>query len=280
MRKDSRQRPLPRRALKGRLGSLFINDLRHPAGLEPAAQEPDEDRAAGPGRPPISRSISEFSAGHRCETPAMGIDVEESVLRTIAVPLALAVALLAGRAAAQDTEVRTFSNLDTAPKKFVLVPAKGQDAIQQDLYAKLVRDQLNARGWRETAFVAADVAIFVQYQLGPNRNAALKHPTRRSSVEVKGVTASSATVTTRAAGQTADAATGQAIQQERTLRIEMFAARPFVRDMTMVPVYDAIVRSTARANSQDSADPALVGAAFEQLPGGSRDTGRDTLAAQ
>jgi hypothetical protein len=210
----------------------------------------------------------------------MGIDVEGSAVRTIAVPLALAVALLAGRAAAQDTEVRIFNNLDTAPKKFVLVPAKGQDAAQLDLYAKLVRDQLNARGWRETAFVAADVAIFVQYQLSPTRNAVLKHPTRPSSVEVKGVTASSATVTTRAAGPTAEAATGQPVQQERTLRIEMFAAKPFVRDMTMVPVYDAVVRAAPRASHQDSADPALVGAAFEHLPGGSRDTGRDALAAQ
>jgi len=210
----------------------------------------------------------------------MGIDIEGSAVRTIAVPLVLAVALLAGHAAAQDTEVRTFNNLDTAPKKFVLVPAKGQDAIQQDLYAKLVRDQLNARGWRETTFVAADVAIFLQYQSSATRNAALKHPTRPSSVQVKGVTASSATVTTRAAGLTADAPTGQPVQPERTLRIEMFAARPFVRDMTMVPVYDAIVRSSAIASPQNSADPELVGAAFEHLPGGSLDTGRDALAAQ
>jgi hypothetical protein len=87
-------------------------------------------------------------------------------------------------------------------------------------------------------------------------------------------------VTTRAADLAADAATGQPVQQERTLRIEMFAARPFVRDMTMVPVYDAIVRSSAKASPQDSADPELVGAVFEHLPGGSRDTGRDSLAAQ
>ena len=263
---------------------MSINDLRHLPVLEPAGQEPDEERSAHPrpGREgyPFVAHFSEFSTGHRCETLAMGIDVEGSAVRTIAVPLVLAAALLAGRVTAQDTEVRTFNNLDTAPKKFVLVPAKGQDAVQQDLYANLVRDQLNARGWRETAFVAADVAIFVQYQFSATRNAALKHPTRPSSVAVKGVTASSATVTTRAAGQTADAATGRLVQQERTLRIEMFAAKPFVRDMTMVPVYDAIVRSTARASSQDSVDPALVGAAFEHLPGGVHDTGRDALAAQ
>lgn len=44
MRKDSRERPLARRALNSRDGSLSINDLQHLPGLEPAGREPDENR--------------------------------------------------------------------------------------------------------------------------------------------------------------------------------------------------------------------------------------------
>jgi hypothetical protein len=49
---------------------------------------------------------------------------------------------------------------------------------------------------------------------------------------------------------------------ERALHIEMFAAKPFMQDMSMVPVYDATVRPAGPAGLPD-----LMKAAFEQFPG-------------
>jgi hypothetical protein len=121
-------------------------------------------------------------------------------------------------ALAQDAVVQTQHRLDAAPKRYVLVPSRGQDPAQYRQCTTLLQRELDTRGWKETAFDSADVAIFVQY---------------------------------------APAAAG-----ERALHIEMFAARPFMKDMSMVPMYDAVVRPAGAAGLPD-----LMKAAFEQFPG-------------
>lgn len=127
---------------------------------------------------------------------------------------------------AQDAIVQTQHHLDAQPKKFVLVPARGQDPVQYRQCADLMSRELGTKGWKETAFESADVAIFVQY-----------------------------------------APTGAGARAERTLHIEMFAAKAFIKDMTLVPVYDAVVRAPAAVGG--AALPDLVKAAFEQFPGAS-----------
>lgn len=151
-------------------------------------------------------------------------------------------ALLAvtGVSHAHDAVVQTQHQLDAAPKKYVLIQSRGQDAAQYQQCSTLLKQELAAKGWRETPFEAADVAVFVRY------------------------------APAGAAGKTA------ASDGAPQLRIEMYAAGPFMKDMSFVPVYDARVRAEGDGAA---ALPELMKAAFQGFPGpaGERTV---TLAAQ
>jgi hypothetical protein len=144
----------------------------------------------------------------------------------------VALLLATGAAAAHDATVQTQNQLDARPKKYVVVPSRGQDAAQYQQCASLLKRELAAKGWRETAFESADVAVFVRYA-ADGRDA------------------------TKSAATEAPA---------RTLRIEMFAAKPFMKDMSFVPVYDARVSTPAAGDAAGSL-PELMKAAFEDFPG-------------
>jgi hypothetical protein len=190
-------------------------------------------------------------------------------VKSIAVLLALAAAVLAAPASAQRVEVSTNNALDNAAKKFVLIESKGQDARQQELCNGMLREQLRARGWNETDFKRADVAVFVTYRATAARETASSRPGSTGVMPV-------------AYGQTAAAETAAAPgpKYERELRIEMFETKAFMRNMKMVPLYDATLRSWASAPDAAGALPELMKAAFEEFPGLPGKSQRTTGLAQ
>jgi hypothetical protein len=148
-------------------------------------------------------------------------------VKSIITPLIVTLLLLTGAAESHDAVVRTRHQLDDKPKTFVVVQGQGQDAAQYQQCAELLRRELAAKGWRETALQAADVAVFVQYAPGDRTNGAAA---------------------------------------ERTLHSEMFAARAYMKNMNFVPVYDAMVRAAGDGGAA-AALPELMKAAFEEFPG-------------
>ena len=54
---------------------------------------------------------------------------------------------------------------------------------------------------------------------------------------------------------------------ERTLRIEMFETKTFMRNMKMVPAFDRTLRSSGSSVAAEHAIPELMKAAFEEVPG-------------
>ena len=207
-------------------------------------------------------------------------------MRFITLPLALLAALFVGSATAQAVGPRSLNALDSAPKKFVLVKAQGQDPAQLERYARLVRDQLNAKDWKEAAFVAADVAVFVDYRIAAPHSEVSRTEVPATADAVGGAaggrTAGLMTVGLESpAAEPAAAASAPPPEadHERSVRIEMFAAKPFMRNMRLVPVYDMTVRSSDSVGSVDAAMSDLVKAALAPIAGGRR-TGSEVRQAQ
>lgn len=199
-------------------------------------------------------------------------------MRNIALPLALLAAVLVGPVAAQNVQPRSLNALGGAPKKFALVKAYGQDPVQLERYAELVREQLNAKDWKETAFVAADVAVFLDYRTASLRSD-VSSTKAQTSDAIDASTSGSPTMGLTTVGlksgssepeMTTAAAIPPAAITESSVRIEMFAAKPYVRNMKLVPVYDMTVRSSGGNGSLDAAMPELVKAALAPIAGGRR----------
>ena len=194
-------------------------------------------------------------------------------MRNIALPLALLATMLVAPASAQNVETRSLNTLNSAPKKFVLIKAYGQDPVELERYARLVRDQLNAKDWKEAAFVAADVAVFVDYRIAALRTEVSRTKAPASDAIGPGTSGRPTTGLTTVGLQSDNAepevttayAMPPEVTHERSVRIEMFAAKPYVRNMNLVPVYDMTVRSSGGAGSLDSAMPELVKAALAPI---------------
>ncbi len=197
-------------------------------------------------------------------------------MKTFAVLLALVAAVLAGPASAEGLDISTTHKLDNGAKKFVIIAAKGHDPRQQQDLGDRVREQLTARGWKATEFKAADVAIFVQYHATADSKSS-QNPSANPAAASQGDVASPRG---RVAGAVPVAYTGASTSiepmhtavangpaTERTLRIEMFETKAFMRDMKMVPVFDRTLRSSGSSGSVESAVAELMKAAFEDFPG-------------
>ena len=73
--------------------------------------------------------------------------------------------------------VTQFHTLDSLPRSFVVVPTSEQvESLEFLSYAKLVGEHLIAHGWRHAEPETADVAIFLQYQIGQGRNVVFSYP--------------------------------------------------------------------------------------------------------
>ena len=238
--------------------------------------------AAADGRPSQvnGRRIAAYSrapASLTLEHSPEGIAWRESFVKTIAVLFALVAAMLPGPASAEGLDISTYNKLDSAAKKFVLIAAKGHDPRQQNEFANMVREQLRARGWKETEFKAADVAVFVQYQASAGSKSSQHDSTTPDGADRQGDMASPRGTVAGAVPvaythastsiEPVHTAAASGPTYERTLRIEMFEVKAFMRNMQMVPVFDTTVRSSGSSGAGESAVPELMKAAFEEFPG-------------
>lgn len=198
-------------------------------------------------------------------------------MKTFAVLLAFVSAVLAGPAWAEGLDISTTNKLDNGAKKFVLIVAKGHDPRQQEKLGDMVREQLTARGWKGTEFKAADVAIFVRYHATADSKSS---QSASASPDVAASQGDMANPRGRVAGAMPVAYTGASASiepmhtaaadgpaYERTLRIEMFDTKAFMREMKMVPVFDRTLRSSGSSGAIESAVPEMMKAAFEDFPG-------------
>lgn len=207
------------------------------------------------------------------------------LLTTIA--LAVFSLLLNGCGATLQAQVNTFHTLDSAPKKYVLIPTKDQQNLEYQTYANLVRQQLNARGWMESSYETADVAVFMQYAIGQGRQVTFTYPifgtvptgntyttgtANLSSYGGYSTGTYSATTTQQTTVGVVGSGTDSRTEFDRALRIDMFAVPPYISDKKMVPVLELKVHSTGSTGTLPPVMPALVRAAFEDFPGRSGNT--------
>jgi hypothetical protein len=212
-------------------------------------------------------------------------------VKTFAVLLAVVAAVLAGPASAEGLDISTTNKLDNAAKKFVLIAAKGHDPRLQEELGNRVREQLTARGWKVTEFKAADVAIFVQYHATADSKSS-QNPSENPDVAAsrgdmanpRGRLAGAVPVAYTAASPSIEppmhTAAASSPAYERTLRIEMFDTKAFMRNMKMVPVFDMTLRSSGTSAAAESAVPELMKAAFEEFPGPAGTTRRTAALPQ
>jgi len=214
-----------------------------------------------------------------------------TLTRLAASSLAVVGVLLAGCATFVQSQVTRFHQLDSAAKKYVLVPTKEQEnSLEHTAYSALVRTKLNALGWSETPFDQADVAVFVQYAIGAGREVAFSYPiigqvptgntysTSTFNVNSYGTNYATGTVNTQTTRQTTFGVVGTGVGTatvfDRALRVDMVSVPEFKATNRVVPVYEGTVRSAGSTGVLSQVMPALVEALFKDFPGTSGRTDR------
>lgn len=203
----------------------------------------------------------------------------------LALILIVLVATLAGCATLQGS-VSRFHVLTTSPQAFVIIPIRDQqDSLEFKSYANLVRQALQARGWREGTLDAADVAIFFQYSISQGRQVAFSYPIfgqvptgtsiTTGTVSTFGNTSNIYATTT---GQTTTGIVGSGLgsttEFDRALRVLMFSLPAYRATQNMERVYEGEIRSSGSTGDLPTTMPVLIRGLFDDFPGASGTTRR------
>lgn len=188
--------------------------------------------------------------------------------------------------------VSRFHVLPGSPQSFVIVPDREQgDSLEFRSYANLVRQALQARGWREGDMATADVALFFQYSISQGRQVAFSYPifgqvptgtsTTTGTVSTYGNTSNIYATTTR---QTTTGVVGSGVgsrtEFDRALRVLMFSLPTYRATQKMERVYEGEIRSTGSTGDLPTVMPVLVRGLFDDFPGTSGTTRRVNVPFQ
>lgn len=188
--------------------------------------------------------------------------------------------------------VSRFHVLPGSPQTFVVIPDQDQaDSLEFRSYANLVRQSLQARGWREATMANADVAVFFQYSISQGRQVAFSYPIfgqvptgtsiTTGTVSTYGSTSNIYATTTR---QTTTAVVGSGVgsrtEFDRALRVLMFSLPTYRATQQMERVYEGEIRSSGSTGDLPSVMPVLVRGLFADFPGASGSTSRVNVPFQ
>ena len=177
-----------------------------------------------------------------------------------------------------------FHALPASPQSFAIVPDRDQsDSLEFRSYASLIRQALQAQGWREGDVATADVAILFQYSISQGRQVAFNYPiwgqvptgtsTTTGSISTFGNTLNIHATTTQ---QTTTAIVGSGLgsrtEFDRALHVLMFSLPTYRTTQKIERVYEGEIRSTGSTGDLPTAMPALIRGLFDDFPGASGTT--------
>ena len=188
--------------------------------------------------------------------------------------------------------VSRFHVLSASPQTYVVIPERDQgDSLEFRSYANLVRQALQARGWREGTMATADVAVFFQYSISQGRQVAFSYPifgqvptgtsTTTGTVSTYGNTSNIyATTTRQSTTGVVGSGVGSRTEFDRALRVLMFSLPTYRSTQKMERVYEGEIRSSGSTGDLPTVMPVLVRGLFDDFPGTSGSTRRVNVPFQ
>ena len=185
--------------------------------------------------------------------------------------------------------VTRFHAIDAAPKTYLLVPNEGTGSLEWRTYAALVRQNLSAYGWTEAPYESADVAVFLQYEIGQGRQITFSRPvyglvpsgnsTTTGTINSFGNTTTvNATTTQEQVLGVVGTSTGGHTEYDRAVRVSMYSMSAVRQSERLEPVYEGEIRSTGTTGDLPTVMPALVDGLFREFPGRSGSTNDVSMA--
>jgi len=188
--------------------------------------------------------------------------------------------------------VSRFHVLSASPQTFVVIPERDQgESLEFRSYASLVRQALQARGWREGTMATADVAVYFQYNISQGRQVAFSYPifgqvptgtsTTTGTVSTFGNTSNIyATTTRQTTTGIVGSGAGSRTEFDRALRVLMFSLTTYRATQKMERVYEGEIRSSGSTGDLPTVMPVLVRGLFDDFPGTSGSTRRVNVPFQ
>lgn len=188
--------------------------------------------------------------------------------------------------------VSRFHVLPASPQTFVIVPDRDQaDSLEFRSYANLVRQALQARGWKESTMPDADLAVFFQYSISQGRQIAFSYPifgqvptgtsTTTGTLSTFGNTSNIyATTTHQTTIGVVGTGVGSRTEYDRALRVLMFSLPAYRAKQSMERVYEGEIRSSGSTGDLPTVMPVLVRGLFDDFPGISGTTRRVNVPFQ
>lgn len=175
--------------------------------------------------------------------------------------------------------VTRFHTLDESPKTFAIFPLEDQqDSLEFRSYAKNVAYELNAKGWRETVAERADVAIFLEYQIG-GKTVTRSYPILKQVPSGSTVTTGTISSTGQIQATTTQATTLAVTNESytatvfsRRVSLKMFSLPTWRATKKMEPVFEGTINSTGTTGQLPVVMPTLIRALLQEFPGKSGST--------
>lgn len=169
------------------------------------------------------------------------------------------------------SEVAVFHHLpeDLSGTTYVMIPFKEQEGrLQHKAYEEVVRQELNAKGFRETTLDQAQIVVFFAYGIDTGRRVVLSYPIiGQTGVEADGGPDSSPWPTYGVVGTRKTAET----QYTRVLRLDI-VDKQALAEGNIKKLYEGRVVSSGFSGQLVEVLPEMVKALFEDFPGQSGST--------
>jgi Domain of unknown function (DUF4136) len=158
---------------------------------------------------------------------------------------------------------------DLSGSTYVMIPFKEQEGrLQHKVYEDIVRQQLNAKGFRETTLDQAQTVVFFAYGMDTGRRVVLSYPIiGQTGVEGCSYSDCSPSPTYEVVGTRETAET----QYTRVLRLDI-VDKQSLTEGNIKKLYEGRVVSSGFSNKLVQVLPMMIKALFEDFPGQSDTT--------
>ena len=176
--------------------------------------------------------------------------------------------------------VTRFHTLDGATKSFAIFPLETQeDSLEFRTYARLLSQQLTAKGWKEEFSDNADVAVFLVYSIDgktQTRSFPIMKQVPFGPAVTSGTVSPSGQIQATTTQATTAAVAGYGSRTDtvyvRDVSVKMFSLPIWRSSQKMEPVFEGAVNSTGSNGQMAVVMPTLIQALMKDFPGRSGST--------
>jgi hypothetical protein len=176
--------------------------------------------------------------------------------------------------------VTRFHTLDGATKSFAIFPLETQkDSLEFRTYARLLSQQLTAKGWKEEFSDNADVAVFLVYSIDgktQTRSFPIMKQVPFGPAVTSGTVSPSGQIQATTTQATTGAVAGYGSRTDtvyvRDVSVKMFSLPVWRSSQTMEPVFEGAINSTGSTGQLAIVMPTLIEALMKDFPGKSGST--------